>query len=104
MRALKILCGVAVLATFLAPARSHRRMEQANVPDLQRPGSDAGATLPAGTYTFELADPDSTRHLIRVREKDTNKLVTCYPFEYVGHAPRCFIVKADLVEEERREK
>ena len=27
-------------------------------------------------------------------------LVTCYPFEYVGHAPRRFIVRAELVGEE----
>jgi LPXTG-site transpeptidase (sortase) family protein len=27
-------------------------------------------------------------------------LVTCYPFEYVGHAPNRFIVRADLVGEE----
>ena len=27
-------------------------------------------------------------------------LVTCYPFEFVGHAPRRFIVRADLVGEE----
>ena len=26
-------------------------------------------------------------------------LVTCYPFEFIGHAPRRFIVRADLVEE-----
>jgi sortase A len=29
-------------------------------------------------------------------------LVTCYPFEYVGHAPRRFIVQAQLINEERR--
>jgi sortase A len=29
-------------------------------------------------------------------------LVTCYPFEYVGHAPRRFIVRADLVGDEAR--
>jgi sortase A len=29
-------------------------------------------------------------------------LVTCYPFEYVGHAPRRFIVQAELVKEEAR--
>ena len=29
-------------------------------------------------------------------------LVTCYPFEFVGHAPNRFIVRADLVEEEAR--
>ena len=27
-------------------------------------------------------------------------LVTCYPFEFIGHAPRRFIVRADLVAEE----
>jgi sortase A len=29
-------------------------------------------------------------------------LVTCYPFEFIGHAPRRFIVRADLVGEEAR--
>lgn len=29
-------------------------------------------------------------------------LVTCYPFEFVGHAPRRFIVRAELVSEEAR--
>ena len=29
-------------------------------------------------------------------------LVTCYPFEFVGHAPRRFIVRAELVGEETR--
>jgi sortase A len=29
-------------------------------------------------------------------------LVTCYPFEFVGHAPRRFVVRAELVEEEAR--
>jgi sortase A len=27
----------------------------------------------------------------------TLTLVTCYPFEFIGHAPRRFIVSADLV-------
>ncbi len=29
-------------------------------------------------------------------------LVTCYPFEYIGHAPKRFIVRADLVEQDAR--
>jgi sortase A len=29
-------------------------------------------------------------------------LVTCYPFEFIGHAPRRFIVRADLMEEQTR--
>jgi sortase A len=29
-------------------------------------------------------------------------LVTCYPFEFIGHAPRRFIVRAELLNEEAR--
>jgi sortase A len=32
----------------------------------------------------------------------TLTLVTCYPFEFIGHAPKRFIVQAELVGEERR--
>ena len=32
----------------------------------------------------------------------TLTLVTCYPFEFIGHAPRRFIVSADLVGREKR--
>jgi sortase A len=32
----------------------------------------------------------------------TLTLVTCYPFEYIGHAPRRFIVSADLTGQEQR--
>ena len=32
----------------------------------------------------------------------TMTLVTCYPFEFIGHAPQRYIVSADLVEEARR--
>jgi sortase A len=32
----------------------------------------------------------------------TVTLVTCYPFEFIGHAPRRFIVQAELVGEETR--
>jgi sortase A len=35
-------------------------------------------------------------------EKPTLTLVTCYPFEYVGHAPKRFIVQALLVGDEAR--
>jgi sortase A len=34
----------------------------------------------------------------------TLTLVTCYPFEFVGHAPHRFIVQADLLREETRSR
>ena len=34
--------------------------------------------------------------------RPTVTLVTCYPFDFIGHAPRRFIVHADLISEQRR--
>jgi sortase A len=35
-------------------------------------------------------------------EQPTLTLVTCYPFEFIGHAPKRFIIQATLTEEEAR--
>jgi LPXTG-site transpeptidase (sortase) family protein len=37
-------------------------------------------------------------------ERPTLTLVTCYPFTFVGHAPRRFIVRAELVGDEARSR
>ena len=50
-------------------------------------------TLIVGPDDVYVLDPTKT---------PTMTLVTCYPFEYVGHAPRRFIVQAELVKEEAR--
>ena len=50
-------------------------------------------TLIVGPNDVYVLDPTRT---------PTMTLVTCYPFEYVGHAPRRFIVQAELVKEEAR--
>jgi len=34
--------------------------------------------------------------------RPTLTLVTCYPFEFIGHAPKRFVVQAELVREEPR--
>ena len=34
--------------------------------------------------------------------RPTLTLVTCYPFDFVGHAPKRFIVHAELVDEQTR--
>ena len=36
--------------------------------------------------------------------RPTLTLVTCYPFEFIGHAPKRFIVQAELVNAERTER
>jgi sortase A len=50
-------------------------------------------TLIVGPDDVYVLDPTKT---------PTLTLVTCFPFEYVGHAPRRFIVQAELVKEENR--
>jgi len=35
-------------------------------------------------------------------ERPTVTLVTCYPFDFIGHAPKRFIVQAELVGDEAR--
>ena len=44
-----------------------------------------------------IVDPDDV-HVLDPQRQPTLTLVTCYPFDFVGHAPRRFIVQAELVE------
>jgi sortase A len=46
-----------------------------------------------------IVGPDDV-YVLDPTPKPALTLVTCYPFEFVGHAPRRFIVRADLVGEE----
>ena len=48
-----------------------------------------------------IVGPDDV-YVLDPTDRPTMTLVTCYPFEFVGHAPRRFIVQAELVGEEAR--
>jgi sortase A len=48
-----------------------------------------------------IVEPDDV-YVLDPTETPALTLVTCYPFEFVGHAPRRFIVRAELVGEEAR--
>ena len=41
-------------------------------------------------------------YVLNPTDRPAVTLVTCYPFEFIGHAPRRFIVRADLVSESAR--
>jgi len=73
MRALKLISGALALTAFLAPGAHADDWNKRTYLTFSGPVQIPGATLPAGTYTFEIANPDTTRHVIRVSEKDTNK-------------------------------
>ena len=52
------------------------------------------------TKTF-IVGPDDV-YVLDPADHPTLTLVTCYPFEFIGHAPKRFIVSADLIKEDRR--
>ena len=63
-----------------------------------RPGDDIVITTPAGSYDYkvsgtEIVMPSDAQVLNRTPNR-TLTLVTCYPFFYVGDAPKRFIVHA----------
>lgn len=75
MRTLQAIGGAIALTALLAPGAHADEWNKRTYLTFSGPVQIPGATLPAGTYTFELANPDTTRHVIRVSEKDTNKPV-----------------------------
>ena len=48
-----------------------------------------------------IVGPDDV-YVLDPTDHSTLTLVTCYPFEFIGHAPRRFIVQADLIADEVR--
>jgi sortase A len=52
-----------------------------------------------GTYSVdrvEIVEPDNIQ-VLKSGPKSTLTLVTCYPFYFIGHAPKRFIVEASLI-------
>jgi hypothetical protein len=73
MRSLITMCGALAIVACLAPGAHADEWNKKTFLTFSAPVQIPGATLPAGTYTFELANPDTSRHVIRVSEKDSGK-------------------------------
>jgi len=78
MRVLKMMSGVVVLTMCLAPAAHADEWNKKTYLTFSGPVQIPGATLAAGTYTFELADPNNARHVIRVSQKDSGKPIALF--------------------------
>ena len=81
----------------------HRDTQFRKLKDIQK-GDEIVLTTSVGESRYrvtgyEIVKPTDTRVL-----EDTNQgvlnLITCYPFYYLGHAPKRFIVHAELVGQE----
>jgi sortase A len=71
-----------------------------------RAGDRVSVTTPAGVITYNVrrttvVDPDDVS-VLNPTDGQTLTLVTCYPFYYIGSAPRRFIVQADLAQDQRQ--
>jgi sortase A len=47
---------------------------------------------------MKVVEPDDV-YVLDPTKKPTLTLVTCYPFEYIGHAPHRYIIRAELISE-----
>src|SRR5437764_5991380 len=74
MRTLRVICGTALLAVCLAPAAHADEWTKLTYFTFSAPVEMPGIVLPAGTYKFELADPDSSRRVVRVSDKEGDKV------------------------------
>ncbi|HMD33601.1 MAG TPA: class D sortase [Vicinamibacterales bacterium] len=66
-------------------------------------GDPLTLTTSKGTYRYRvvktiIVGPDDV-YVLDPTNAPTITLVTCYPFEFIGHAPKRFIVQAELVSE-----
>jgi sortase A len=64
-----------------------------------RPDDDLRLTTAQGTFTYKVKRVSIVRpedlSVLRATEVPTLTLITCYPFAYIGHAPKRFIVQAE---------
>jgi hypothetical protein len=76
MRVLKAVCCAAALTALLAPGARADEWNKKTFLTFSGPVQVPGATLPAGTYTFKLADLSGNRHVVQVFDKDEKKIFT----------------------------
>lgn len=70
-----LCCALAIAACATLPARADEWNKQTFL-TFSGPVQVPGATLPAGTYMFKLADLQGNRHVVQIFDKDGTKLYT----------------------------
>jgi hypothetical protein len=74
-------CGVVLAFALAAAVHAWDSSPRATL-TFSKPVSLPDVTLAAGTYVFELADPDSSRSIVRVRGKEDYRHVYFSAFTY----------------------
>lgn len=70
-----VCCAAALTAMFASGARADE-WDKKTILTFSGPVQIPGATLPAGTYVFKLADIPGNRHVVQVFDKDEHKIYT----------------------------
>src|SRR6476619_84294 len=76
MRVLKAFWCAAAITAFVAPAAHADEWNKKTILTFSGAVQVPGATLPAGTYVFKLADIPGNRHVVQVFDKDEKKIYT----------------------------
>ena len=76
MRFVKALCCAAALTAIVAPGARADEWNKKTILTFSGPVQIPGATLPAGSYVFKLADIPGNRHVVQVFDKDEKKIFT----------------------------
>jgi hypothetical protein len=72
---LKALCCAAVMTAMFAPGARADEWDKKTILTFSGAVQIPGATLPAGTYVFKLADLAGNRHVVRVMDKGEKKII-----------------------------
>jgi hypothetical protein len=70
------MCCALALTALVAPAAHADEYNKLTYVTFSGAVQVPGATLPAGTYTFKLADPENSRRVIQIWNKDATHLYT----------------------------
>jgi hypothetical protein len=76
MRFVKALCCAAALTAAIAPGARADEWNKKTILTFSGPVQIPGATLPAGSYVFKLADIPGNRHVVQVFDKAETKIFT----------------------------
>jgi hypothetical protein len=76
MRVLKMMCCAAAFTVAVAPSARADEWNKKTILTFSGPVQIPGATLPAGSYVFKLADIPGNRHVVQVFDKDEKKIFT----------------------------
>src|SRR5213080_1576461 len=74
MRVLKAVGVASVLTLWLAPGVRADQWDKKTILTFSGPVQIPGATLPAGSYVFKLADLSGNRHVVQVFDKSETKI------------------------------